>query len=365
MSELIKTALFTQHEALGAKMVEYSGFAMPVSYSGLRDEHFSVRNSVGMFDVSHMGEFNVDGPDALAFIQHITTNDVSTLINGKIQYSCMPNGKGGIVDDLLVYRLSEDSYLLVVNAGNKDKDWEWVKEKATEGGFEVSIVDNSDSWALIALQGPEAVTALKPLMDKGELDPEDLKYYTFSKGKVLGADCIISATGYTGSGGFELYIPNDSAGKIWDALLEGGVTPCGLGARDTLRMEMGFCLYGNDIDETTNPIEAGLGWITKFNNAFIDSDLLQQIKTDGSPRKLVGLKITDRGIPRKGYEVVNTEGEVVGIVTSGTMSPSLGIGIGMAYIDNSSSSKGTELAVRIRNKDIAAEVVRFPFLKIA
>ena len=365
MSELIKTALFTQHEALGAKMVEYSGFTMPVSYSGLSDEHLSVRTDVGMFDVSHMGEFSVDGPDALAFIQQITTNDVNTLVDGKIQYSCMPNGNGGIVDDLLVYRFTEDSYLLVVNAGNKGKDWVWVNEKASEGGFNVDIKDNSNLWALIALQGPNASAALKPLVDEGGIDPEKLKYYTFTKGEIMGADCIISATGYTGSGGFELYIPNSSAGKIWEALIDGGVKPCGLGARDTLRMEMGYCLYGNDINETTNPIEAGLGWITKFTNAFIDSDLLQQIKTDGPTRRLVGLKILKRGIPRKDYEVVSSEGEVVGVITSGTMSPSLGIGIGMAYIDSSFSKKGTELAVRIRNKDITAEVVRFPFLKLA
>lgn len=361
MSELIKTAFFLEHEKLGAKMVPYSGYSMPVSYSGLNHEHKAVREDVGMFDVSHMGEFTVKGKDALNLLQHITSNDVSALFDGKIQYSCMPNGKGGIVDDLLVYRKSEQEYLLVVNAGNKEKDWNWINSIASEKGYDVELEDESDKWSLIALQGPNATEKLRPLISNE--DPGNLKYYTFFETEVLGHNCIVSATGYTGAGGYEIYMPNDSASEIWQALLSNGVTPCGLGARDTLRMEMGFCLYGNDIDETTNTIEAGLGWITKFKKEFIDCKFLQEIKENGPSRKLVGLKILERGIPRSGYSVVNSKSEVVGVITSGTMSPTLGMGIGMAYINSSYSKKGTELSIQIRNKEIAAEVVGFPFLK--
>ena len=365
LSDLIKTALYEDHVELGAKMVPYSGYAMPVSYSGLKDEHNAVRNDVGMFDVSHMGEFTVKGSDALALLQYITSNDVSNLFDGKIQYSCMPNGKGGIVDDLLVYRNSESDYLLVVNAGNKDKDWAWINKVAEDKGFYVELNDESNDWSLIALQGPNASEKLSPILDEGSKDAANLKYYTFVKGSILGHNCIISATGYTGAGGFELYVPNNAASEIWMALLENGVLPCGLGARDTLRMEMGFCLYGNDIDETTNSIEAGLGWITKFNKEFIDKDLLEKTKSEGPSRKLVGLRIIDRGIPRKGYEVVNESGATIGEVTSGTMSPTLGIGIGMAYIDKDFSKTGTSVKVQIRNKQIEAEVVKFPFLDLA
>jgi aminomethyltransferase len=365
VSDLIKTAFYDQHLEMGAKMVTYSGYAMPVSYTGLNEEHKSVRENVGMFDVSHMGEFTVTGPDAENLLQYITSNDVSVLLDGKIQYSCMHNGKGGVIDDLLVYRKSENNFLLVVNAGNKDKDWKWINDVAKNKDFDVNLSDDSDKWSLIALQGPNATNKLQPLMDEGECNPGDLKYYTFRQGKVLGHDCIISATGYTGAGGYELYIPNAGAKDIWGALSEAGVVPCGLGARDTLRMEMGFCLYGNDIDETTNPIEAGLGWITKFTKDFIDRDLLETTKSNGVKRKLVGLKFLERGIPRKGYEVVDEELNVVGEITSGTMSPSLGIGIGMAYLDVASSAKGTRLAVKVRNKQITAKVVRFPFLNKA
>lgn len=365
LSDLIKTALYEDHVELGAKMVPYSGYAMPVSYSGLKDEHNTVRNDLGMFDVSHMGEFTVKGSDALALLQYITSNDVSALFDGKIQYSCMPNGKGGIVDDLLVYRNSESDYLLVVNAGNKDKDWAWINKVAEDKGFDVELNDESNDWSLIALQGPNASEKLSPILDEGSKDAANLKYYTFVKGSILGHNCIISATGYTGAGGFELYVPNNAASEIWKALLENEVLPCGLGARDTLRMEMGFCLYGNDIDETTNSIEAGLGWITKFNKEFIDKDLLEKTKSQGPSRKLVGLRIIDRGIPRKGYEVVNESGATIGEVTSGTMSPTLGIGIGMAYIDKDFSKTGTSVKVQIRNKQIEAEVVKFPFLDLA
>jgi len=311
-----------------------------------------------MFDVSHMGEFSVKGPDATLLLQSITSNDVSTLSDGKIQYSCIPNGTGGIVDDLLVYREGENDYLLVVNASNREKDWKFINDKAQ--GLNVTLEDTSDAWTLIALQGPKATEKLTPLMDA---NPGDLKYYTFMRADILGTECIVSATGYTGSGGYELYIPNSQASEIWDALLKADVTPCGLGARDTLRMEMGFCLYGNDIDETTNPIEAGLGWITKFTKDFTDRKRLEDIKAEGPDRKMIGLKVLGRGIPRQGYDVVNESGQIVGVITSGTMSPSLGYGIGMAYIDKAFAKPHQKLAVRIRNKDIDAEVVRFPFLQ--
>jgi aminomethyltransferase len=311
-----------------------------------------------MFDVSHMGEFTVKGPDATGLLQAITSNDVSKLFDGGIQYSCIPNGEGGIVDDLLVYREGENDYLLVVNASNRTKDWKFINDKAQ--GLNVTVEDTSDDWTLIALQGPKSTEKLTPLM---EVNPGDLKYYTFMRADILGTECIVSATGYTGSGGYELYIPNSKAPEIWDALLNSDVTPCGLGARDTLRMEMGFCLYGNDIDETTNPIEAGLGWITKFTKDFTDRKRLEEIKAEGPARKMIGLKILGRGIPRQGYEVANASGQIVGVITSGTMSPSLGYGIGMAYIDKDFAKTSHKLSVRIRNKDIEAEVVRFPFLQ--
>ena len=355
---LIRTSLFQKHLDLGAKMVEYSLYEMPVSYAGLKIEHHAVREDAGMFDVSHMGEFTVKGPDATVLLQSITSNDVSTLSDGKIQYSCIPNGTGGIVDDLLVYREGDNDYLLVVNASNREKDWKFINDKAQ--GLNVTLEDTTDDWTLIALQGPKSTEKLTPLMD---VNPGDLKYYTFMRADILGTECIVSATGYTGSGGYELYIPNSKASEIWDALLKADVTPCGLGARDTLRMEMGFCLYGNDIDETTNPIEAGLGWITKFTKDFTDRKRLEDIKAEGPARKMIGLKVLGRGIPRQGYEVANESGQIVGVITSGTMSPSLGYGIGMAYIDKDFAKINHKLSVRIRNKDIDAEVVRFPFLQ--
>ena len=358
-SNLIKTALNQKHLELGAKMVEYSGFEMPVSYEGLKIEHAAVREKVGMFDVSHMGEFTVKGEGALELLQNITTNDVSKLSDGKIQYSCIPNGKGGIVDDLLIYKVAEENYMLVVNASNMDKDWDFISNKISDGAYNVTMENTSEDWALIALQGPDATKALSPLMS---LNPGELSYYTFMSAEILGTECIVSATGYTGSGGYELYIPRNHASEVWSKLLENDVTPCGLGARDTLRMEMGFCLYGNDIDETTNSIEAGLGWITKFSKEFTDKDLLERVKAEGPSRRLRGIKMLGRGIPRQGYPVVTRDGKVVGEITSGTMSPTLGYGIGMAYIDSLFSKKGNELSVRIRNKDIEAEVVMFPFL---
>ena len=358
------TPLHDAHLAAGGKMVPFAGFSMPVQYAGLKEEHHAVRDHVGMFDVSHMGEFFVSGPDALALVQWVSSNDASALFDGKVQYSCMPNGRGGIVDDLLVYRMAEDRYMLVVNASNRAKDWAWIQSQVDDKGFDVSLEDASDRHALIALQGPEAQRVL------GQLSPTrkdgqpwgDLAYYTFTEGTLLGSDVLVSATGYTGAGGVEIYVAPEGVEAIWRALLDAGVPPCGLGARDTLRMEMGFCLYGNDIDDTTSPMAAGLGWVTKFTKNFVDADTLKAHKADGTARRLRGLVMDDRGIPRQGYDVVDASGQVVGTVTSGTMSPSLGHGIGMAYLDRAVSSLGTDLFVQIRNKRVACHVVKFPFL---
>ena len=345
-------------------MVPFAGFSMPVQYAGLKEEHHAVRDHVGMFDVSHMGEFFVSGPDALALVQWVSSNDASALFDGKVQYSCMPNGRGGIVDDLLVYRMAEDRYMLVVNASNRAKDWAWIQSQVDDKGFDVSLEDASDRHALIALQGPEAQRIL------GQLSPArkdgqpwgELTYYTFTEGTLVGSNVLVSATGYTGAGGVEIYVAPEGVEAIWRALLDAGVPPCGLGARDTLRMEMGFCLYGNDIDDTTSPMAAGLGWVTKFTKDFVDADTLKAHKADGTPQRLRGLVMDDRGIPRQGYDVVDALGQVVGTVTSGTMSPSLGHGIGMAYLDRAVSRLGTDLFVQIRNKRVACHVVKFPFL---
>jgi len=345
-------------------MVPFAGFNMPVQYAGLKEEHHAVRDRVGMFDVSHMGEFFVSGPDALALVQWVSSNDASTLFDGKVQYSCMPNGRGGIVDDLLVYRLAEDRYMLVVNASNRAKDWAWIQTQVADKSFDVSLEDASDRHALIALQGPKAqdvFAKLSPTRRDGQ-PWEDLTYYTFAEGTLLGSNVLVSATGYTGAGGVEIYVAPDGVEAIWRALLDAGVPPCGLGARDTLRMEMGFCLYGNDIDDTTSPISAGLGWVTKFTKDFVDADTLKAHKADGTPRRLRGLVMDDRGIPRQGYDVVDAADQVVGTVTSGTMSPSLDHGIGMAYLDRDVSALGTDLFVQIRNKKVACHVVKFPFL---
>lgn len=345
-------------------MVPFAGFNMPVQYAGLKEEHHAVRDRVGMFDVSHMGEFFVSGPDALALVQWVSSNDASTLFDGKVQYSCMPNGRGGIVDDLLVYRLAEDRYMLVVNASNRAKDWAWIQTQVADKSFDVSLEDASDRHALIALQGPKAqdvFAKLSPTRRDGQ-PWEDLTYYTFAEGTLLGSNVLVSATGYTGAGGVEIYVAPEGVEAIWRALLDAGVPPCGLGARDTLRMEMGFCLYGNDIDDTTSPISAGLGWVTKFTKDFVDADTLKAHKADGTPRRLRGLVMDDRGIPRQGYDVVDAADQVVGTVTSGTMSPSLDHGIGMAYLDRDVSALGTDLFVQIRNKKVACHVVKFPFL---
>jgi aminomethyltransferase len=357
------TPLVKKHEALGAKMAEFAGYNMPISYAGIKVEHNTVREGVGVFDVSHMGEFMVEGDGALDLIQKVTTNDASKLSIGDAQYSCFPNGKGGIVDDLLVYRLGEKSYLLVVNASNIDKDWNWINE---QNAFGAALSNISDNYALLAVQGPKAAEALQSLTD---VDLSAIKYYTFKQGTFAGLDNIIlSATGYTGSGGFELYVPNEAAEAVWDAVFEAGkdfgIAPIGLGARDTLRLEMGYCLYGNDIDDTTSPLEAGLGWITKLKKGdFIDSDYLNNQKAEGTARRLVGFEMVERGIPRHDYLIEDAEGNVIGKVTSGTQSPSLGKAIGLGYVSQSFAKSGSEIYIAIRNKKIKAEVVKLPFYK--
>ncbi len=357
------TPLVKKHEALGAKMAEFAGYNMPISYAGIKVEHNTVREGVGVFDVSHMGEFMVEGDGALDLIQKVTTNDASKLSIGDAQYSCFPNGKGGIVDDLLVYRLGEKSYLLVVNASNIDKDWNWINEQNV---FGAALSNISDNYALLAVQGPKAAEALQSLTD---VDLSAIKYYTFKQGTFAGLDNIIlSATGYTGSGGFELYVPNEAAEAVWDAVFEAGkdfgIAPIGLGARDTLRLEMGYCLYGNDIDDTTSPLEAGLGWITKLKKGdFIDSDYLNNQKAEGTARRLVGFEMVERGIPRHDYLIEDAEGNVIGKVTSGTQSPSLGKAIGLGYVSQSFAKSGSEIYIAIRNKKIKAEVVKLPFYK--
>lgn len=362
MTTMKKTALTHVHEALGAKMVPFAGYNMPVQYEGVNVEHQTVRESVGVFDVSHMGEFILKGEHALDLIQKVCTNDAAKLVDGKAQYSCMPNGEGGIVDDLLIYRIDEQTYMLVVNASNIEKDWNWIQKHNSWG---VEMKDISDQTSLLAVQGPKAAEALQSLTN---VDLKNMAYYTFDKGTFAGEEnVIISATGYTGAGGFEIYIPNASAESIWNQVFEAGkdlgIKPIGLAARDTLRLEMGFCLYGNDIDDSTSPLEAGLGWITKFTKDFVDSDRLKAQKEAGVSRKLVAFEITGKGIPRQGYELTNGKGEVIGKVTSGTMSPSLKKAIGLGYVDIAYAAADTPIAVAIRNKEIEAKVVKLPFFK--
>jgi aminomethyltransferase len=350
------------HVSLGAKMVPFAGYSMPVLYSNLIQEHHAVRNSVGVFDVSHMGEFVVKGERATEFLQYVTSNDVSALVDGKVQYSCLPNDKGGIVDDLLVYRWAENEYYLVVNASNIEKDWNWLQQN---NSFGVEMENISDQLSLFAVQGPKAIETLKKLTD---LDLDSMSYYSFKAGTVAGiGDVIVSSTGYTGAGGFEVYVWNKDAPAMWNAIFEAGaefnIIPVGLGARDTLRTEMGFCLYGHDIDDTTSPIEAGLGWITKFNKEFINSAFHQKIKENGPTRKLVGFEMIDRGIPRQHYEIMDAAGNIIGEVTSGTQSPSLNKGIGMGYIAKEFSKVGSEVYINIRNKYLKAVVTKMPFLK--
>ena len=349
------------HVKLGGKMVPFAGYLMPVQYSGLNDEHDTVRNGVGIFDVSHMGEFFVTGQNALALIQKITSNDASKLFDGKAQYSCLPNNNGGIVDDLLVYRFNETKYMLVVNASNIEKDWNWI---INYNDVEAEINDLSDSYCLFAVQGPKAISTLQKMTEK---NLQTMEYYTFCETKLNGFEVILSATGYTGAGGFEIYIKNENAIELWNAILksgeEFGIKPIGLGARDTLRLEMGFCLYGNDINDSTSPLEAGLGWITKFSKPFVNSEKLQKQKELGVKRKLVGFEMKERAIPRHDYEICNASGNKIGIVTSGTQSPSLKAGIGLGYVPIELSNPGSEIFIKIRDKLMAAQVVKIPFFK--
>lgn len=367
-----KTPFYQIHVDLGAKMTPFAGWEMPVVYSTIIEEHMAVRNNAGIFDVSHMGEFIVKGKEALELVQKISSNDASKLEIGEAQYSCMPNKTGGIVDDLIVYRLSEDqcsegerAYMLVVNASNIDKDWEWVQENNT---FDTRTINISDHSALIAVQGPKALNILQSLT---KVNLDEIDFYHFRKGEMAGIENImISATGYTGSGGFELYVHNDNAVELWEAVTEAGkgygMLPCGLGARDTLRLEMGYCLYGNDIDDHTSPLEAGLGWITKLKNEadFNSKDLFIEQKKEGIKKKLVGIKVNDRRVPRKGYEILNDSGEIIGVVTSGTQSPMLEAPIGMGYVEKAYSSPGTPIQIQVRNKIIQAEIQRTPFVDI-
>jgi aminomethyltransferase len=358
------TAFTDKHIEMGAKMVPFAGYNMPVQFEGINVEHETVRKGVGVFDVSHMGEFWVRGPQAFEFVQRLTSNNVADLYDGKVQYSCFPNDKGGIVDDLLVYRFGEEEYLMVVNASNIEKDWDWCTKNNSKGA---ELENASDDIAQLAVQGPLALKAMQKLTSENIVDME---YYTFKVLNFAGVDnVILSTTGYTGSGGCEIYMKNEDALKIYEAVLEAGkefgIKPIGLGARDTLRLESGFCLYGNDIDDTTSPIEAGLGWITKFvdGNDFINRAYHQNLKENGVSRRLKGFKMIDKGIPRHDYEVCDAEGNVIGRVTSGTMSPMLHQGIGMAYLNTGYTKLGTEIYIRVRKKLLKAEVVKIPFYK--
>lgn len=356
------TALTHIHESLGAKMVPFAGFNMPVQYEGVNAEHETVRTGVGVFDVSHMGEFMLKGENALALIQKVTSNDASKLVDGKAQYSCLPNNDGGIVDDLIVYKIADHHYMLVVNASNIEKDWNWIAQHNDLG---VEMKDYSNNYSLLAIQGPKAAEAMQSLTS---IDLANMGYYTFQIGTFAGvADVIVSATGYTGSGGFEIYFKNEDAEIIWNKVFEAGaafgIKPIGLAARDTLRLEMGFCLYGNDINDTTSPLEAGLGWITKFDKEFTNSENLKKQKEAGVSKKLVAFEMLERAIPRHDYEIVDASGNVIGHVTSGTMSPSMNIGIGLGYVPTALSGIDSEIFIRIRKNDVPAKVVKLPFYK--
>lgn len=364
-----KTALYDKHVSLGAKMVPFAGFEMPVQYSGVTQEHIAVREKVGIFDVSHMGQFFVEGDSAKDLLQFVTTNNVDSLENGKAQYTCLPNGNGGIVDDLIVYKMTDDKYFVVVNASNIEKDWNHISKYNEK--FGAKLTNASDEMSLLAIQGPKAVETLQKLT---EINLSEIPYYHFTVGQLGGVDdVIISNTGYTGSGGFEIYFKNDTstplsvtAEKLWDAVIEAGeefgIIPCGLASRDTLRLEKGFCLYGNDIDDTTSPLEAGLGWITKFEKDFVDKERFAQQKADGITRKLVGFEMQERAIPRHDYLVVDAEGNEIGKVTSGTMSPLKNVGIGLAYVAKDHFKIDSEIYIQIRNKNVLAKVVKLPFV---
>jgi aminomethyltransferase len=356
-------ALHKVHKKLGAKMVPFAGYNMPVSYEGVTAEHLTVRESVGVFDVSHMGEFLVSGENALALIQKVTSNDASKLEIGDAQYSCFPNEANGIVDDLICYRIKEHQYLLVVNASNIEKDWNWISNY--NSAFKADLKDLSDDYSLLAIQGPIAVEAMQSL---SSLDLADIPFYKFKVGDFAGIEhVIISATGYTGSGGFEIYCKNSEVEQIWNKVFEAGadfgIKPIGLAARDTLRLEMGYCLYGNDIDDTTSPIEAGLGWITKFTKDFVNADALAKQKAQKPERRLVAFELNERGIPRQGYDILDGNGNVIGNVTSGTMSPNLGKGIGMGYVPALFAKSGTQIHIQVRKKAIPATIVKLPFYK--
>ncbi len=357
-----KTALYDQHVSLGAKMVPFAGFDMPVQYSGVTQEHFAVREKVGVFDVSHMGQFFIEGPSAKDLLQFVGSNNVDTLENGKAQYTCLPNGNGGIVDDLIVYKMADEKYFVVVNASNIEKDWDHISKYNEK--FGAKMTNASDEMSLLAIQGPKATETLQKLTDA---DLSAIPYYYFSVGKIAGVeDVIISNTGYTGSGGFEIYFKNEDAAKLWSEILQAGeefgILPCGLASRDTLRLEKGFCLYGNDIDDTTSPLEAGLGWITKFDKDFVDKERLAAQKEAGITRKLVGFEMLERAIPRHDYLVVDAEGNEIGKVTSGTMSPMRNVGIGLAYVAKSHFKVDSEIFIQIRNKNVPAKVVKTPFV---
>ena len=357
-----KTALYDKHVSLGAKMVPFAGFEMPVQYSGVTQEHIAVREKVGIFDVSHMGQFFIEGAAAKDLLQFVTTNNVDTLENGKAQYTCLPNGNGGIVDDLIVYKMNDEKYFVVVNASNIEKDWNHISKYNEK--FGAKMTNSSDEMSLLAIQGPKAVETLQKLT---ETNLSEIPYYHFTVGKIAGIDdVIISNTGYTGSGGFEIYFKNEDAEKLWDSIIaageEFGIIPCGLASRDTLRLEKGFCLYGNDIDDTTSPLEAGLGWITKFDKDFVDKERFAQQKADGITRKLVGFEMQERAIPRHDYLVVDVAGNEIGKVTSGTMSPLKNVGIGLAYVAKDHFKIDSEIYIQIRNKNVLAKVVKLPFV---
>jgi len=356
------TALTETHEALGAKMVPFAGYNMPVQYEGINIEHETVRQAVGVFDVSHMGEFLIDGEHALELIQKVSSNDASKLAIGKAQYSCLPNDDGGIVDDLIIYKIKEEQYLLVVNASNIEKDWNWIQSKNDVGA---NMRDLSEDYSLLAIQGPKAIEAMQSITSH---DLSAIKFYNFVVGDFAGVEhVIISATGYTGSGGFEIYCKNSDAKQIWDKVFEAGadfgIKPIGLAARDTLRLEMGYCLYGNDIDDTTSPIEAGLGWITKFTKDFTNSEAIKAEKERGIENKLIAFELDERGIPRQGYDIVDHNGNKIGRVTSGTMSPSLGKGIGLGYVPKVFADFHSKINIQIRKKAIPATVIKLPFYK--
>lgn len=356
------TALTDKHISLGAKMVPFAGYNMPVQYEGINAEHAAVRKSVGVFDVSHMGEFILKGDDALDLIQRVISNDASKLYDGKVQYAYLPNEDGGIVDDLLIYRIDEKTYMLVVNASNIEKDWNWISKYNTKG---VEMHNISDKTSLLAVQGPKAAEALQDLT---EINLASMEYYTFTKGTFAGVEnVVVSATGYTGAGGFEIYCDNEHAEKVWNAVFEAGapfnIKPVGLGARDTLRLEMGFCLYGNDIDDQTSPMEAGLGWVTKFTKDFTNANALLNEKEAGVKRKLIGFEMIDRGIPRHDYQIADEAGNIIGKVTSGTQSPSLQKAIGMGYVPKEYAKEGSDIYILIRDNKVKAKVVKFPFYK--